>query len=143
MNEYTKYRLDVAAERLTVSAELLDGGHFRDSVNRSYYAIFSAVRALLSEDGVAFKKHSAVISYFRREYIKTGIFDVKFSDYVGGAFEFRNDCDYEDFVFATRAEAELQHQHAVEFVEAVKTFLEGDENVCENTGGDELPADDD
>lgn len=143
MNEYTKYRLETADERIIVSKTLLDGGHFRDSVNRSYYAIFSAIRALLSEDNVAFKKHSAVISYFRREYIKTGKFDVKFSDYVGGAFEFRNDCDYEDFVIASRQEAELQHQHAVEFLEAVKTFLEEAEHVCEDTGGDELPAADD
>ena len=127
MNEYTKYRLEVAAERVEVSKAMLDSGHFRDSVNRSYYAIFSAMRALLSEDDVAFKKHSAVIGYFRREYIKSGIFDVKYSDYIGDAFEFRNDCDYEDFIFASRAEAETQYQHAVEFVAAVKIYLEGGE----------------
>ena len=142
MNEYTKYRLEVAAERVEVSKNMLDSGHFRDSVNRSYYAIFTAARALLSEDGVAFKKHSAVIGYFRREYIKTGIFDVKYSDYIGDAFEFRNDCDYEDFIFATREEAEEQYQHAVEFVAAVKNYLEG-ENVRKDKGDSELPAADD
>ena len=137
MNEYTKYRLETADERVEVSKFLLDGGHFRDSIHRSYYAIFSAVRALLSERGVDFKKHSAVIGYFRREYIKTGIFDVKYSDYIGGAFEFRNDCDYEDFVFASRAEAELQYQHAVEFVTAVKTYLSGDDlPAVDNSGGE-------
>ncbi|MBR1806692.1 MAG: HEPN domain-containing protein [Selenomonadaceae bacterium] len=137
MNEYTRYRLELAAECVDVSKFLLDGGHFRDSVSCSYYAIFSAVRALLSERGVDFKKHSAVIGYFRREYIKTGIFDVRFSDYVGGVFEFRNDCDYEDFVFATRAEAELQYQHAVEFVTAVKTYLGGDDlPAVDNPGGE-------
>lgn len=124
MNDYTRYRLETAAERVEVSGLMLDCGHFKDSINRSYYAIFTAARALLSEDGVAFKKHSAVISYFRREYIKAGIFDVKYSDYIGNAFEFRNDCDYEDFIFATREEAETQYQHAVEFVEAVKNYLE-------------------
>ena len=137
MNEYTKYRLELAAERVTVSKELLDGEHFRDSINRSYYAIFTAARALLSERGVDFKKHSAVIGYFRREYIKTGLFDVKFSDYIGKAFDSRNDCDYEDFVFASRAEAELQYQHAVEFVAAVKTYLGGDDlPAVDNPGGE-------
>lgn len=139
MNKYTKYRLELADERVEVSKIMLNDGHFRDSINRSYYAIFTAVRALLSERNIDFKKHSAVISYFRREYIKTGVFDVKFSDYIGGAFEFRNDCDYEDFVFASREEAEEQYQHAVEFVEAVKNYLEG-ENVCENKSGVELSA---
>ena len=126
MNEYTKYRLETADERLEISQLALENGFFKDSINRSYYAIFSATRALLSEDNVAFKKHSAVISYFRREYIKSGKFDVKFSDYIGGAFEFRNDCDYEDFVVVSRQEAETQYQHAVEFVEAIKNFLGGD-----------------
>ena len=140
MNEYTKYRLELAIERVTATKTLIDNEAYRDSINRSYYAIFTAVRALLSERGVDFKKHSAVIGYFRREYIKTGIFDTKFSDYIGGAFEFRNDCDYEDFVIVSRAEAELQYQHAIEFVEAVKNYLEEAQNVCEDTGGDKLPA---
>ena len=83
MNEYAKYRLDVATERLATTKTLIDIGAYRDSINRSYYAIFTAVRALLAERGIDFKKPSAVISYFRREYIKTGKLNVKFSDYIG------------------------------------------------------------
>ena len=120
----TKYRLDLAKERFEISKKLLDDGHYRDSINRSYYSIFSAVRALLAEEKIDFKKHSAVISYFRKNYIKTKIFDVKFSDYIGDAFDFRNDCDYEDFIFVSRNEAEEQYDHAVEFFEAIKKFLE-------------------
>ena len=125
MNEYAKYRLELAAERVTTSKTLIDMGAYRDSINRSYYAMFTAIRALLAEKNIDFKKHSAVISYFRREYIKTGLFEVKFSTYIGAAFRFRNDCDYEDFVFASREEAETQYQHAAEFYEAVKAYLEG------------------
>ena len=124
LNEYTKYRLELAFERVTVAKKMIDSGYFKDSINRSYYAIFTAVRALLSERQIDFKKHSAVIGYFRREYIKTGIFDEKFSDYIGKAFRFRNDCDYEDFIIVSREKAEEQYQHAVEFCEAVKKFLE-------------------
>ncbi len=125
MNEYAKYRLGLAAERVITTRFMIDNGNFKDSINRSYYAIFTAIRALLAERNIDFKKHSAVISYFRREYIKAGIFDVKFYDYIGAAFRFRNDCDYEDFVFASREEAEEQYNHAAEFVEAVKNYLEG------------------
>ena len=67
MNEYAKYRLETAAERVTATKTLIDIGAYRDSINRSYYAIFTAARALLAERGVDFKKHSAVIGYFRRE----------------------------------------------------------------------------
>ena len=125
MRDLTIYRLELAKERLTVSKDMLEGEHFKDSINRSYYAIFSATRALLSEEHIDFKKHSAVISYFRREYIKTGKFDVKFSDYIGDAFRARQYSDYEDFFIVSREEAEIQYQHAVEFVEAVKKYLEG------------------
>lgn len=83
MRDLTKYRLDSAAERLEVSAEMISGGRYKISISNSYYAIFNAVRALLAEREVDFKKHSAVIGYFRREYVKTGIFDVKFSEYIG------------------------------------------------------------
>ena len=124
MRDLTKYRLDTADERLEVAAMMIDVGRYKISISNSYYAIFSAARALLSERHVDFKKHSAVISYFRREYIKTGIFDVKFSDYIGNAFKARQYSDYVDFVIVSRAEAEEQYQHAVEFCESVKKFLE-------------------
>lgn len=124
MRDFTIYRLKTAHNRLRASKTMLDAGFYQDSINRSYYAIFTAVRALLSENEVDFKKHSAVISYFRREYIKTGIFDKKLSDYIGKAFEIRNDCDYEDFVITSRQDAETQYIHAVEFYEAIKNYLE-------------------
>ena len=143
MRDLTKYRLDSATERLEVAETMIDLGHFRIAVTNSYYAMFNAVRALLSEREVDFKKHSAVTSYFRREYIKTGLLNVKFSDYIGKAFIARQHSDYGDFALVSREQAETQHQHAVEFVEAVKNFLGGDENVCEDTGSDKLPAADD
>lgn len=127
MRDLTKYRLELAKERIEISKFMIDNGHYKDSVNRSYYSIFSAIRALLAEKEVDFKKHSAVISYFRLNYIKTEIFDKKLSDYVGSAFNTRNDCDYEDFVFISREEAETQYLHAIEFYEVIKNYLESAE----------------
>ena len=98
MRDLTKYRLESSADRLKSAKLELDAGNFKDSINRSYYAIFHAIRALLAENEIGFKKHSAVMSYFRQHYIKTKIFDAKFSDYVGKAFTIRNFCDYADFV---------------------------------------------
>ena len=125
MRDLTKYRLDSANERLEMSKIALENNYFKDSVNRSYYVIFNAARALLAEREIDFKKHSAVISYFRREYIKAGVFEVKFSAYIGAAFRARQYSDYGDFVIVSREQAEEQYQHAVEFVEAVKNYLEG------------------
>ena len=125
MRDLTRYRLETAKERLEVSKEMTESGRYRISITNSYYAIFNAVRALLAEREIDFKKHSAVVSYFRREYVKTGIFDVKFSDYIGSAFKARQYSDYGDFVVVSKEEATEQYEHAAEFCEAVKKFLEG------------------
>ena len=94
MNELVMYRLKSAKERLDSAKILLEAGKYKDSIGRSYYAIFTAVRAVLAKDEVDFSKHAGVISYFQREYIKTGIFDKKYSNYLQEAFQIRNNCDY-------------------------------------------------
>ena len=63
------YRLEKAEDCYLAAQKLLESGLLRDSANRSYYAIFHAVRAVLALDQVDFKKHSAVISYFQQYYI--------------------------------------------------------------------------
>ena len=118
-DEFEEYK-----EKLESAKLLLDAGKYKDSIGRSYYAIFTSLRAVLSKDGVDFSKHAGVIAYFQREYIKTGIFDKKYSKYVQSAFQIRNSCDYDDFFIASRQDAEEQYQKAEELYEEVKAFLE-------------------
>jgi len=42
------YRLENAYEKIEAAKYLLDHKHFKDSVSRSYYAIFTGARALLA-----------------------------------------------------------------------------------------------
>ena len=119
MDNLTEYRLANAKEKLESAKLLLDAGKYKDSIGRSYYAIFTSLRAVLSKDGVDFSKHAGVIAY-----IKTGIFDKKYSKYVQSAFQIRNSCDYDDFFIASRQDAEEQYQKAEELYEEVKAFLE-------------------
>lgn len=79
MDDLVKYRLENAKEKLESAKLLLDAGHYKDSNGRSYYAIFTAVRAVLAKDKVDFSKHAGVIAYFQKEYVKTGIFDKQYS----------------------------------------------------------------
>lgn len=123
MDNLMKYRLDNAKEKLESAKLLLDAGKYRDSIGRSYYAIFTAVRAVLANDKVDFSKHSGVIAYFQKEYIKTGIFDVKYSKYLQNAFQIRNSCDYDDFFIASQQDAEEQYNRAAEFYEGIQNYL--------------------
>lgn len=49
--ELMMYRMSGAKEKLDSSKLLLDYGNYKDSIGRSYYAMFSAVRAILALDG--------------------------------------------------------------------------------------------
>ena len=124
MNDLVKYRLESAKDRLRSSRVLLDNGQFKDSIGRSYYAIFTAVRAILAIDKVDFSKHSGVIAYFQREYVKTGLIDMKYSRYLQKAFQIRNSCDYDDFYLVTRQDAEEQYEHAQDMISAIQELIE-------------------
>lgn len=45
--ELMKYRLDMAKDRLRSAKILLEDRSYKDSIGRSYYAMFTAARALL------------------------------------------------------------------------------------------------
>lgn len=122
--ELMQYRLVMAKERLESSRLLLEHQSYKDSIGRSYYAMFTAVRAILAMDGVDFKKHAGVISYFQREYVKTGIFEVKYFKYLSQAFQIRNNTDYADFFVVSREEAEEQYQRAADFYLRIASYLE-------------------
>lgn len=123
MDELVKYRMESARERLRSSQLLLEAGQYKDSIGRSYYAIFTAVRAVLATNEVDFSKHSGVISYFQKEFIKTGKFDIKYSKILQNAFQIRNTCDYDDFYIATKNDAEEQYKNAEEMLITIERFL--------------------
>lgn len=64
--DLANYRLADAKEKLMSARILLQEKHLKDSLSRSYYAMFSAVRALLALKEVDSSKHSGVISLFNQ-----------------------------------------------------------------------------
>lgn len=123
MDNLISYRLASANEKLRSAKLLLDAGQYKDSVGRSYYAIFSAIRAVLATRQIDFSKHAGVIAYFQKEFIKTGIFDKKYSKYLQQAFQIRNSCDYDDFFIVSRQDAEEQYKSAAELVTVIEEYI--------------------
>ena len=123
MDNLVEYRLKNAKEKLESAKLLLDAGQYKDSISRSYYAIFTAIRAVLAKDKVDFARHSGVITYFQKEYIKTGIFEKKYSKYLQSAFQIRNDCDYDDFYIAAKIDAEEQYIQALDYCQVIERYL--------------------
>ena len=117
-----KFRIEQAHECLQVAKANMETS-LKSSVNRSYYCIFHSMRAVLALDKFDSKKHSGIISEFRRRYIKTGEFAPHFSDIIKEAYEIRNESDYEDFYVVSEEEARQQLDNAREFLEAVEAYI--------------------
>ncbi|MDW7650141.1 MAG: HEPN domain-containing protein [Bacillota bacterium] len=92
------YRLNKAKEDLDTAKIALNHNKCSQSVNRSYYAIFHAVRALLAVERFDSKKHSAIISQFNQLYIATGKIDKEYYKLLASAFDIRNKSDYHNMV---------------------------------------------
>ncbi len=71
---------------------------------------------------IDFSKHSAVGAYFRKEYIKTGIFDVSMSDIISEACDIRSDSDNDYFVISKK-EVEEQILNARYFYDKVEKYV--------------------
>lgn len=70
------YRLETARQCIISAKALIKISDYKGAANRSYYAVFHCMRSVLALCSIDFSKHSAVGAFFRKEYIKTGIFDV-------------------------------------------------------------------
>ena len=116
-------RLDNARQCLISAKTLLESADYKGSANRSYYAIFHAMRATLAIDGFDSKKHSGIISEFRKRYIKTGILDIRLSKIIDVLFGIRNESDYEDFFVIVKEDVIQQLENASAFVNAVEAYL--------------------
>ncbi len=123
LRDLSNHRLE-QAERCVQSAKLLaENGDYKGAANRSYYAIFHGMRSVLALERVDFAKHSGVSSYFRREYIRTGIFDTGLSDIIREAFEVRGSSDYDDYFLISKEEVWEQIRNAEFFCAQIKAYL--------------------
>ncbi|MCF6353013.1 MAG: HEPN domain-containing protein [Cyclobacteriaceae bacterium] len=94
--EYVKYRIESAYKTYEAAKVLADSGFWNSSVNRLYYAIFYAVNALLVNNGVQTKSHSATKSQFSKYFVKTGEFDKKYGKLLSELFDWRQKGDYDN-----------------------------------------------
>jgi uncharacterized protein (UPF0332 family) len=121
--DLSRYRMEKAKDDLGVSKLNLDNKKFSQSINRSYYSMFHAARALLALERYDSKKHSGVISYFTKNFIKPGKIESEYSKMLTGAFRIRNACDYDDFFVVAYTDAKAQYDNAVRFIERIERYI--------------------
>ena len=118
------YRLDRAKKCLSSAKILVESDDYCSAANRSYYSIFHSIRSLLALEGVDFSKHSGVMSYFQKNYVKTGIFGKEYSKILTEAFEVRSESDYDDYYIISKEEVKEQIQNAEFFLNGIMVYVE-------------------
>jgi uncharacterized protein (UPF0332 family) len=114
--DLVRYRLERANEALADAELLLSQDRLPAATNRTYYAMFYAVVALLITKGFSSSRHSGVIGLFHREFVKTRQFPVELAKYIDLAFDERLEGDYGEYVQFERADLDDLLQNAHRFV---------------------------
>lgn len=121
--ELSDYRLQQSEESLTVAKTCISNEFYKDAINRSYYSVFYAIKAVLALGTVDFKRHKDVVAHFNKEYVATEKFPRELGRKIGSLKQIREESDYDDFYIASKEEAEDQIKTAELVLQSVKEYL--------------------
>lgn len=127
------YRMETAENTYRMAKLCYDNDGYRDAVNRSYYASFYALRAVLALEGVDFERHKDVVSYFNQHYVATGKFKREVGKRIGRLKTMREDCDYDDFYVIEKDEVEVQLDTARMVINEVEKYLRDNDVILRDT----------
>lgn len=122
------YRMKNSEDSLTVAEDCMEKGLYRDAINRSYYAAFYAIKALLALEEVDFKRHKDVVAYFNRNYAATEKVPREIGRKLARLQQKREKSDYDDFYIASKEETMEQIENTKSVILAVKDYLGKPEN---------------
>lgn len=118
------YRIAQAQETIQSAKLCLDNHFFKDTINRSYYAAFYAVKAVLAIEGVDFKRHKDVVAYFNQHYVANEIFTKALGRLLARLQKKREISDYDDFYIASFEEAREQLEASRQIVTEIHDYME-------------------
>jgi uncharacterized protein (UPF0332 family) len=85
--------------------------------------MFYATLALTVQKQQVISKHTGVIAFFDKEFIRTGVFPKEMSRSLHFAFERRQNSDYGELLSENPEEAMRAIDEAAEFTQKVKDYL--------------------
>ena len=107
---------------------MLDNKMVKDSINRSYYSAFYAMKAVLALEEKDFKRHKDVVAYFNKMYVTTGKFPKDLGRMIAKLQQLREKSDYDDFFVASIAKAEQQIMTAEKVITEVDYFIRNNDS---------------
>jgi uncharacterized protein (UPF0332 family) len=119
-------RLQQAKDSLKEAETLNQAGLSRGAINRAYYAMFYIILALAVLRQKTTSKHSGVIAFFDREFVKPGIFPRELSKSLHLLFQKRQENDYGNVFLVNEEEARLALVGAQTFVQTVEVYIKSE-----------------
>ncbi len=116
MDDYIVYKVKRADDSIHAAEVLLKEGLWLDTLSKIYYAEFYGVSALLINLKLNPKTHGGAKGLFHKEFIFTGIIDMKFGKLYDILLAKRFEADYENFALIDEEEVPV-------YLESVKMFL--------------------
>lgn len=93
---YVLYRMESAHKTLAAAELMAENELWNSAVNRLYYALFYAVSALLLDNNIVAKTHTATLNQFSQHFVKNGLFDKRYGTLLSVLFDSRLKGDYGD-----------------------------------------------
>ena len=121
-HDLVEHRFRIAKEDLETAHLLLDAKQYRGANNRAYYSIYHTIDAILSIEGVAFKRHKDALAYFNKQYIATEIFPREMGRKIVKAEEIRHASDYDTFYVASKEITLQQIETAEQLFSLAKAY---------------------
>jgi len=129
------YRLRQAKESIEEARYLLSGEKsLRSVANRIYYGMFYAVLALMIYESYTSSKHSGVLAYFNKRFVKGGIFPESLGRVLNKAFELRQRGDYREYFELSKDQVEPLLDEAEQFVAAIRKYLDESTGCSDRSG---------
>lgn len=116
--------LSLADESLRSAKLRLKEDFYRGTVSDSYYAVFYTAKALLLDKGLISKTHTGTVRLFGENFIKTGIIEKKYGQWLSSLLQERTEADYDALREFDFEEASQAVSLAEDFTAGTKTLFE-------------------
>ena len=127
MDSYTRelinYRIARAKEAIEEVDILIKSKKFNAAVTRMYYGVFYVTNALILIDNFSTSKHSQIIGYFNKNYIKEKVIDPKIGKFLNRAYELRTRSDYGEFIEYSESEINSYFKEMKDFIYNVENII--------------------
>lgn len=121
--DLVKYRLDKAKNTLSDAKIYIDKASLNSTVNRTYYAMFYSVNALLLTKGLSSSKHSGIRALLNREFVNKGLVEKEMGKFYSDMFDSRQEGDYRDFVKFEKEDVNEWLKMAEDFIGKIEELI--------------------